>query len=196
MKKVILTALTACALFAAWGEEDSSYQYLYWCVGDRGAYEFAGAALYAVTEGSDEKVMISYAPVPGNPEGDNWAAAAANHLGGTTPGPSGDALVADISGYGPTTSFYIELMNEVTINGEKQFTSILALGSPVTYETLLLMEVIEGLASGQMVGEMRVANSVWNPSNYVVPEPTSGLLLLMGAAVLALRRRRTNARRS
>lgn len=31
---------------------------------------------------------------------------------------------------------------------------------------------------------------VWNPTTYVVPEPSSGLLVLLGGALLALRRKR------
>ena len=31
---------------------------------------------------------------------------------------------------------------------------------------------------------------VWKPSGYSVPEPSSGLLMLIGGALLALRRRR------
>lgn len=195
MKKVFFAAFFTCALLAARGEENP-YQYLYWCVGDRGGYEFAGAALYAVND-DNSKTLISYETVPGNPDEDgNWAAVTASSLGGTTPGPVGNALIANITGYGPATSFYIELMNEVTVNGEKRMSTILTMGSPVTYDTLVQMEVIEGMAAGRPDGAMMVANSVWNPSGYVVPEPTSGLLLMMGAAVLALRRRRTGSLRS
>jgi hypothetical protein len=39
-------------------------------------------------------------------------------------------------------------------------------------------------------GKVPISKGEWIPSSYVVPEPSSGLLLAMGGALLALRRRR------
>ncbi len=35
------------------------------------------------------------------------------------------------------------------------------------------------------------APAVWNPTSYVIPEPSGGMLMLVGLALLALRRRRS-----
>ena len=90
------------------------------------------------------------------------------------------ADISDFASGSPEYKFVIELGNY-----ESGTWSMLAVSEEASYTDLVQNQHIEG-ASG--VDPQYV--SAWMPTAYVVPEPTSGLLVLVGAALLALRRRR------
>ena len=97
--------------------------------------------------------------------------------------------VADVSKFAsgsPEAAFVIELGNYDSGNN----WSTLALSETATYADLVANNHIE-TASGYIPNPV----AIWIPTSYVVPEPTSGLLVLIGTALLALRRRRGSSRR-
>ncbi len=90
---------------------------------------------------------------------------------------------ADVSAYAsgsPEYAFVIELGNWDGSNW-----STLAVSETVTYTSLEGSSHIDHV-SGYNPNPI----TSWVASSYVVPEPTSGMLVLVGAALLALRRRR------
>ena len=95
-----------------------------------------------------------------------------------TDGSISSGLFAIASSVEPNTAFRWEIMAEAT----SYFTS-----GTVTYSDLLAASAITSLPVDNYTA-YNVAGLPWTPVS--VPEPTSGLLLLVGGALLALRRRR------
>ena len=93
---------------------------------------------------------------------------------------------ADVSAYAsgsPEYAFIIELGNWDGSNW-----SVLALSETVSYNSLDANSHIDHVS-----GINPNPITPWVATSYVVPEPSSGLLLLVGAALLALRRRKRRA---
>lgn len=76
-------------------------------------------------------------------------------------------------------SFYIELVNSV--NGSNQTVGI---GESQTYAQLSALNfILEGPLS-------QTQAQVWHGGAYAAPEPTSGFLMMVGLALLGLKRRK------
>lgn len=102
-----------------------------------------------------------------------------------SPGSAGAGIpvwaYADVTDYtDPAYSFAVELGNW---DYEAGWVKTLASSEAVPYNNLL--DHI-----GVWQGRDPVVASPWKPSAYSVPEPSSGLLMLLGGALLALRRRK------
>ena len=80
-------------------------------------------------------------------------------------------------------SFAIELGNWDWQTGT---WTMIATSDAVSYTTLKT-----GGHIAEWDGTDPSAPSVWQPTSYVIPEPSGGMLMLMGFALLALRRRRS-----
>lgn len=80
-------------------------------------------------------------------------------------------------------SFAIELGNW---DWETGTWTMIATSDAVSYTTLKTAGHI-----AEWDGTDPSAPAVWNPTSYVIPEPSGGMLMLVGFALLALRRRRS-----
>ncbi len=83
---------------------------------------------------------------------------------------------ADVSSYNSDWSFYVEMLNYENGEWEQGWT-----GPTMSYDSLSGYISDGGISAGSV--------NVWTAS-VTIPEPTSGLLLLVGGSLLALRRKR------
>lgn len=167
MKKLItaLAFFAAVAGLSAQAEGEHVGEVLYWQIPTGSAAETVGnysyAQLYAAV---NEQGVVSL-----NQGG--WVFDRE-----TMSGTAAEASLAGINGL--IGSFYVEYFNE-------QHEQV-GFSSPYAWATLAESGFIGNNQSNPVVPH----KGVWTPS-YVVPEPTSGLLMLLGIAGLALRRKRS-----
>lgn len=156
-------------------------------------------AAFAVVAAFGLQAGTLYWQINNNPNNDQYAAVAvmngdtvvgyANILdgdGGEVVGnlvAADDAMsqmqYADISGYDSSYKFVVEMLSTDGSTWERGWTA----GTPMTYAELKSAGYVSegGISAGSV-------NS-WT-SSVTIPEPTSGLLLLVGGSLLALRRKR------
>lgn len=112
---------------------------------------------------------------------DNTAAVAIDSIY-KAPGSSS----ADITNYGEGYSYYIELYNYENGNWGSSVASNQS--DPFTYSALLEKGAI---TASDVLAQANVAAMMMTPHGVqATPEPTSGLLLLMGFAMLGLKRKK------
>lgn len=163
MKKLFMTAVAAFALttFA----ENDDYQVLYWQVTGDSLESFVDSAAIAqlcATIGEGGEVAFSEYREINTTEAPIWRTS---------------DWGMDVAG----ASFYVELLNE---SGDS-----LAQSASFTYSALLDGGFFDVNHPGSIAPVNHTGAAVF--SGYTaVPEPTSGLLMLLGVAGLALRRRR------
>ena len=168
MNKLIV--LTAALVASVAAKADETYQYLYWQVQPEQVADGVdpyNAAYFYVLDGNDVKTPIG---------GTAW-----NEMqvaGSRT--ASGIIGSIDLSGYSTGGySFLWELANMSGGSGD-------VVGKSSTYSFSDLSSMLTSVKGGSNIP----TQSVLSPSFYAVPEPTSGLLMLLGIAGLALRRKR------
>lgn len=171
MKKLtfaVLGVLSACALRA---EEDS---YLYWMIGSEAAASFATEMGVSSLEGYTAKLWSTdtsgYLNLYSVPDSVQTVVTSVDAVGAQLAG------VAASLGGSPGGSFFVELWNSSGLQGRSQ---------EYTYQSLQ-----------DYIGTVKFTSKL--PKNAfalvggfrAVPEPSSGLMLLIGLSALALRRKK------
>ena len=172
MKKLILS-MAMVAVFAAFADDTTTYQALYWQVNAEDTTSFGDASyavLYASLDGGNVKIA-----------GDGQLMNA-GAVGQTQTVLQGAGSTFSWGAYDfRTANFFVELLNE----GGTAF----AQSDQVGYSTLLNGGYIAKQGAGM---SSPTTATYFSFSGYsAVPEPTGGLLTLLGIAGLALRRKRT-----
>lgn len=178
MKKLMVLAAVAAMAFGAWADGTDvvpSGNVLYWMVDaskvTSAVSGYDTAFLWTVDSATGQKLTAidEVSRIPGVTEVD------ANGYWTSEVKPT------DISAYGSSASFLIELSQwDATANDGQGGWVFSSMSGVYSYDA------IASLWGG---GSNPVGQQVWSPS-FNVPEPTSGLLMLLGLAGLALRRRR------
>ena len=191
MCKWLFAAILSCATCVCLAEGDPVGEYLmYWMV------DYSGKA-------SEMATQVNVAEGGGwiNPNRDtgndfNWSrlvavvdgekvTVGAAELNDLKAGSTDTPLVADLRGVsGPITSFAVEFFNYNESDGS---LSLLGWTESVSPEFLVANGMIADFRDPKYP---QASYAVWSPMEFAaVPEPTSGLLLLIGGAMLALRRK-------
>ena len=154
-------AFTCTSAFA-----DNGYQYLYWYVDESMNYNtfpFAYAALVEGNSGAtiDYRVANSY-----------LESGELGLVAGYAPG----SPAADLGEYANASSyFYVELFDANNLG--------LAVSTSLSYSKLYSAGYLGTSGTGTQ------AEHAWVVSAFMIPEPTSGMLFLLGIAALSLRRK-------
>ena len=191
MKKLLLMAIVAGGVFAA------NASYLIWQVNGSDASTAAygdwnAAMVYKVSGLSDSAIatwnanankekdtaLTGATLVEVNKSAENFSTDYGSAVATMPKGMSAAADIATVTGY----AYYIELVNYDFSNDKVNY--VYARSDAVAYSAL----------SGSITDSLSTATianvSPWHGGGYsAVPEPTSGLMLLLGAAMLGLRRK-------
>lgn len=190
MCKWLFAAILSCATCVCLAEGDPvGGEYLmYWMV------DYSGKAADMVTQVAGKTAEGWINPNRNTANDFNWSrlvavvdgekvTVGAAELNSLRAGSTTDPLVADLRGVsGTITSFAVEFFN-------------------YSDGSLSLLGWTESITPDELVAQGKIADfrdpkypqasyDVWSPKEFAaVPEPTSGLLLLIGGALLALRRK-------
>ena len=181
MRNKLIAAVCAVALASA-----VSAQVLYWQVNSNVSISGADtgttwnyAALYAVKDGASTQLDSHMFNSGGTTTQSNYVGT--DYMGGKYPAYA-DFGSENYAGY----SFFIELVNKVDGDSTSTITSIARSGR-VSYGELGTALA----ASVEFDAQWSSINALGSGLTFTaLPEPTSGLMLLVGAAMLGLRRKR------
>ena len=177
MKKLMVLAILACAAFTA-SAEDS---FLYWMVnvGSTEDYYFNYATIKAENKSGITSDYLSLYGDRAEPLGTKLCAANYGDNGNFNPGPTtGYGAFAGVGAYGIGSRFLVELWRDgSTASDPANRVAFGWLSSDAVKNSIF--------AAGDLSGALPFTVG----STMLVPEPTGGLLTLLGLAVLALRRK-------
>ena len=189
MCKWLFAAILSCATCVCLAEGDPVGEYLmYWMVdysgkaGDMAAQVTDKANAGWINQGRNPNNDFNWSRLVAVVDGEKVTVGAAE-LVDLKAGTEADPLVADLSGVsGPITSFAVEFFND-----SDGSLSLLGWTESITPDELLAQGKIADFRDPKYP---QASYDVWSPKEFAaVPEPTSGLLLLIGGALLALRRK-------
>ena len=169
MNTVIKTAALALAFACTSALADNGYQYLYWYVDETEADEPIAFAYATLKDGRTGTVIDALGA-------DSYLSSETLGLtAGSATAPVGYA--SDLGAYANSANyFYIELFDENDVG--------LGASSYLSYSSLFSLGYLGTNDTGTNV------EHAWKVSAFMVPEPTSGMLFLLGIAALSLRRKR------
>ena len=190
MKSVLLRALSLLVALAFVGrvqadvgDWNGSDTMLYWMIDDANEIEFQYAVVYATAADISDRAWtrekgydVDAVALPADVEGGFGYEPKEGSRFATL-----DVLTELGSKNWSSYSFYIELLQWDDVNDREVRVGVSATSS---YDDLVSHNHI--LGSGMTIPSNLV---VWAPQTSTVPEPASGLLLLLGGALLALKRR-------
>lgn len=181
---------SACSSWADGGELNGSDSMLYWMIDDSNEIEFQYAVVYATTEDLSGRLWT---------KNDGYGVAEGNQValpkgvdGGFAYEPKEGSQFATLdiltelgSSNWSSYNFYIELLQWDDVNNSEIRVGVSATSS---YDDLVSNNHV--LGSGLTIPSNLV---VWTPQTSTVPEPSSGLMFLLGGALFLLRRRNGHA---
>ena len=194
MCKWLFAAILSCATCVCLAEGDPVGEYLmYWMVDYSGELDNmkTQVALKETEVGGwinpkrDKANDFNWSRLVAVVDGEKKVTVGAAELTGLQAGSKTAPLVADLSGVsGAITSFAVEFFNYNVLDGS---LSLLGWTESITPDELLAQGKIADFRDPKYP---QASYAVWSPMEFAaVPEPTSGLLLLIGGALLALRRK-------
>ena len=190
MCKWLFAAILSCATCVCLAEGDPVGEYLmYWMVdysgkaGDMAAQVTDKANAGWINQGRNPNNDFNWSRLVAVVDGEKKVTVGAAELRDLQAGSKTAPLVADLRGVsGTITSFAVEFFNYS--NGS---LSLLGWTESITPDELLAQGKIADFRDPKYP---QASYAVWSPMEFAaVPEPTSGLLLLIGGALLALRRK-------
>ena len=195
MCKWLFAAILSCATCVCLAEGDPVGEYLmYWMVdytgkaGDMAAQVTDKANAGWINQGRNPNNDFNWSRLVAVVDGEKVTVGAAeleldSAQNSLKAGSEANPLVADLSGVsGTITSFAVEFFNYS--NGS---LSLLGWTESITPDELLAQGKIADFRDPKYP---QASYDIWSPKEFAaVPEPTSGLLLLIGGALLALRRK-------
>ena len=193
MCKWLFAAILSCATCVCLAEGDPvGGEYLmYWMVdysgkaGDMVAQVTDKANAGWINQGRNPNNDFNWSRLVAVVDGEKKVTVGAAELNGLKAGTTDNPLVADLRGVsGTITSFAVEFFNYNVLDGS---LSLLGWTESITPDELLAQGKIADFRDPKYP---QASYAVWSPMEFAaVPEPTSGLLLLIGGALLALRRK-------